>query len=182
MDEEGPQQRILQQVPKVNRHTMVWGYVERVALEMIAQKAINEQTKLFYKKDGRRHLLITYGSLEMNAYIGAEACFAEVVTSVLYTVLPPKSGYKKCLIYNHGRNILSYRNLGVNGSEGEQNDLNDSVQIPGTQTLFVFNYPSEATDTVMMVIREHERQVKDRALASKREKRRQQAQLTLNSF
>jgi hypothetical protein len=167
MDE---QEKVLQEVPAVNRHIMVWGYVEKVTLEMIAQKAINEQTKIFYKKDGRRHLLIAYGSSEMNAYIGEEACFSEVVTSVLYAVLPPKSGYKKCLVYNHGRNILSYRNLGVNGSEGEQNDLNDSIQIPGTQTLFVFNYPSEAADTVMIVIREHERLVKERALASKQEK------------
>lgn len=182
MEDEGSQQLIPEAVQNIKRHLMVWGYVEKVSLEMIAQKAISEKTKIFYKKDGRRHLLIAYDSEKINSDFDGAVCFSEVATSVLYTVLPPGSGYKRCLIYNHGRKILDYQDLSVNGCEGNQYAKTDSVQIPGTQTLFVFNYPCELIDTIIMVIKEHERQVKDRTLAKQREIKKEQAQFTLNGF
>ncbi|HSA36201.1 MAG TPA: hypothetical protein P5080_00625 [Candidatus Paceibacterota bacterium] len=182
MEYEGFQQLVPDTAREIERRLMVSGYVKKVPLEMIAQKAISETTKIFHKKDGRRNLLISYESEKINSDFDGIAYFSEVATSVLYTVLPPRSGYRRCLIYNHGRQILDYQDLAVNGCEGNQYEKTDSVQVPGTQTLFVFNYPCELIDAIIMAIREHERQVKDRALAEKREAKKKRAQLTLKQF
>lgn len=141
----------------INRRILVWGFIEKVPLEHLAQMALNEKAKIFYRKFGKRRLLIAYKFEEMNAYIGDEAHLLEVVTGVLYSVLPPKSAYKRCLVYNHGRKILSYQDLEVNGSEGDQAAGSDPVQTQGTQIIFVFDYPSEAVDTILIGIAEHER-------------------------
>ncbi len=140
----------------VRRKLVARGFIQRVPLNQLAQMAISEKVRIFYCKLGRRCILVAYKSGEVEGFINGEAHFVEAISVVLYTVLPPRSGYKRCLVYNHGRGILLYQNLEVNGSEQDQIARTDPVPIEGTQTLFVFNYPSEEMDLIVLLIKEHE--------------------------
>jgi hypothetical protein len=140
----------------VRRKLVARGFIQRVKLSQLAQMAISEKVRIFYSKLGRRSVLVTYKSDEVQGFINGEAHFVEAISVVLYTILPARSGYKRCLVYNHGRGILLYQNLEVNGSEQDQNAKTDPVPIEGTQTLFVFDYPCEEMDLIMLLIKEHE--------------------------
>lgn len=162
----------------VRYYISINGLIEKVALDQVAQMAVNEGTDIFYLEILGRDFLITFSiqSLQPVEHNGS-AVVHTFVPRALYAEIGGKPGYKRRLVYNHNRGILVYNNESTNGSEGDQNGVKNEEYLEGSGILPVFNYPNEILFAIGRRIEGFELGRIEEALEQLRRRRREELAL-----
>jgi len=109
--------------------------VLKVSLDEIAQIALDQDIPVhFAELDDGKKCLFVFSWREMNQAYKDESIVIFFIVFIRFAILPEESGYERCLIYNHRRNLINYCTIGEHRPMADefdraQNSIDQSVTI-----------------------------------------------------